>query len=105
MTGAGGFEVEYDEAWAAGSALLQAGDDVTTVGRAGLLLAAASYGDRTLTAAAHRFADRYTHLLVQGLGEEAVDAGENLHATVREYRDSDVLAPSSEPTSSGENPL
>lgn len=94
----GGFEVELDEAWAAGSALLRAGDDVAAAGRAGLLLGSGAYGPTALQLAAERFADRFTHALIQGLAEDAVAAGENLHATVRDYQDADFLAPSLFPT-------
>lgn len=87
-----GFEVEYEEAWAAGSALLRAGDDVDAAGRAGILLGADAYGGARLVGAGRSFGARFEHLLVQGLAEEAVAAGENLHATVRDYADVDVLA-------------
>ena len=86
-------EIEYDEALAAGSALLQTGDDIAAAGRAGLLLGCRSYGGDVLQGAAQRFADRFTHLMVQGLAEDAVAAGENLRATVRAYQDGDSLVP------------
>lgn len=88
-----GFEVEYEEAWAAGSALLRAGDEVEGAGRAGIALGADFYGGALLVGAGRRFGARFEHLLIQGLAEEAVAAGENLHATVRDYVDSDILAP------------
>lgn len=105
MVFASGFGVEYDEAWAAGSALLQAGDDVVAAGRAGLLLGSSAYGNQRLVDAARRFGDRYEHLLTQGLGEEAGYAGENLHATVRDYRDMDISVPVVFPTTADRDPV
>lgn len=105
MTMAGGFEVEYDEAWAAGSASLAAGDGVTATGRAGLLLGASSYGGDDLARAGRRFAERCEHMLVQGIGEDAISAGESLRATVTDYRDSDIMAPGLLPSAPSGAPL
>ncbi len=101
MRSTGGFEVEYEDALAAGNAMLRVSDDVAAAGQVGVLVGARLYGGSVLPAAAGRFADRFTHLLVQGLAEEADAAGESLRATVRHYEETDILAPGLFPTATG----
>lgn len=84
MADAGWFEADIEELRAAGSAMLGTGDAVQVVAGASVVLGHGAYVHAGLEGAAGRFADRFTYL-VDGLGREAVHAGQALRRSADEY--------------------
>lgn len=74
MADAAGLGVDTDELRARGSTFVRVGDDVEASANRGVLLAHDAYGEPDLSAAAGRFAGRFTYL-ARGLGEDAGDLG------------------------------
>jgi len=85
----GFFEVDTEAVRSAGSGMLATGDALKGYADTHQMTGRDSHGQATLARSSRVFADRFSYLL-RGLGDDAIDAGENLRATATSYEEADA---------------
>lgn len=89
MSESGFFEVDSEAVRWAGNRMLDTGDALKGYADTHQMPGRDSYGQTTLATSARVFADRFAYLL-RGLGDDAINAGENLRETAAAYEEADA---------------
>jgi len=85
----GFFEVDAEAVRSAGSAMLATGDALKGYADTHQMTGHGCYGQATLAGSCQVFTDRFAYL-IRGMGDDAIDAGENLRATATAYEEADA---------------